>query len=287
MVFSHHLAPCRLIPARAGNILLGLLGHYRFPAHPRSRGEHSGRLRRRIISTGSSPLARGTFHLLGLTRCRFRLIPARAGNILSLGHTHSFTSAHPRSRGEHQHLKILSLMAGGSSPLARGTYLSSHTHFLCRRLIPARAGNIHVFVHRIQGKSAHPRSRGEHIGPFQASLRFVGSSPLARGTFFVSDILTPFLRLIPARAGNMRASPRCSKTRPAHPRSRGEHTGSISSSGLKYGSSPLARGTWAFRESLLKLSRLIPARAGNMFGHANHGSASSAHPRSRGEHGRL
>ena len=50
----------RLIPARAGNT--GATGRATTPqpAHPRSRGEHSPRVRSRYLGCGSSPLARGT-----------------------------------------------------------------------------------------------------------------------------------------------------------------------------------------------------------------------------------
>ena len=51
----------RLIPARAGNID-GMFSRARgFPAHPRSRGEHSWKPRTFWARPGSSPLARGTY----------------------------------------------------------------------------------------------------------------------------------------------------------------------------------------------------------------------------------
>ena len=43
----------------------------------------------------------------------------------------------------------MSAYTDGSSPLARGTYALASRDDWPRRLIPARAGNIHVFVHRI------------------------------------------------------------------------------------------------------------------------------------------
>ena len=70
---------------------------------------------------------------------------------------------------------------------------------------------------------AHPRSRGEHWALFQILTDGEGSSPLARGTpnRTIDDIDT--IGLIPARAGNTRASPCHRSYRRAHPRSRGEH----------------------------------------------------------------
>ena len=73
----------RLIPARAGNISLGLGHIHSFTAHPRSRGEHHPFPAGWVSPVGSSPLARGTYPKEGPRHMLSRLIPARAGNILS------------------------------------------------------------------------------------------------------------------------------------------------------------------------------------------------------------
>ena len=52
-----------------------------------------------------------------------RLIPARAGNMLANCAKALATSAHPRSRGEHDCTAYRVGFVTGSSPLARGTYL--------------------------------------------------------------------------------------------------------------------------------------------------------------------
>ena len=52
--------PGRLIPARAGNTGISSLVIWCFPAHPRSRGEHSELGIFWYPYQGSSPLARGT-----------------------------------------------------------------------------------------------------------------------------------------------------------------------------------------------------------------------------------
>ena len=53
---------------------------------------------------------------------------------------------------------------------------------------------------------------------------------------------------------------------------------------VRYGSSPLARGTHERTVKCLLLFRLIPARAGNTSAHDPKSTAPPAHPRSRGEH---
>ena len=111
-----------------------------------------------------------------------------------------------------------------------------------------------------------------------------GSSPLARGTrerFGAPQIVG---RLIPARAGNTSLRRPFCQRRPAHPRSRGEHTKILSSCTPTTGSSPLARGTLSSRMAELVAVRLIPARAGNTRSISTPHLRPSAHPRSRGEH---
>ena len=111
----------RLIPARAGNTL-GIAG---LPAsdaaHPRSRGEHTGKLNASPVIFGSSPLARGTPLPSFLLDQHTRLIPARAGNTVGRCSFRLLLTAHPRSRGEHTESLSMRRIGAGSSPLARGT----------------------------------------------------------------------------------------------------------------------------------------------------------------------
>ena len=136
--------PIRLIPARAGNILLIAASRTRSSAHPRSRGEHPNHERDKQLTLGSSPLARGTLSARKIRKTRNRLIPARAGNISCAGASGSAGAAHPRSRGEHHGVHIMHPVQGGSSPLARGTSVKRLLRYSYQRLIPARAGNIYL-----------------------------------------------------------------------------------------------------------------------------------------------
>ena len=112
------------------------------PAHPRSRGEHGVPVIHADVANGSSPLARGTYVVARRRNRRYRLIPARAGNISSRVRGYALRSAHPRSRGEH--FVRVTILEGliGSSPLARGTCYTCKVPENHSRLIPARAGNI-------------------------------------------------------------------------------------------------------------------------------------------------
>ena len=194
------------------------------------------------------------------------------------------SQAHPRSRGEHCYPNPGRSPGGGSSPLARGTCGRPDHHSTSPRLIPARAGNIRFSRSRITAGSAHPRSRGEHAAACLQKLANAGSSPLARGTSSHIRRLHTAHRLIPARAGNICASPRRRWWCAAHPRSRGEHENSSNSSLSNDGSSPLARGTCWCRDYTDYRRRLIPARAGNIGCLGRVPARQPAHPRSRGEH---
>ena len=172
----------------------------------------------------------------------------------------------------------------GSSPLARGTLRRCRQANALLRLIPARAGNTLPTARLSFWRSAHPRSRGEHVVESHAVITGAGSSPLARGTPLTDAQLAAQIRLIPARAGNTSSRVRGYALRSAHPRSRGEHAKWQKIQFAASGSSPLARGTRSARSCPASPTRLIPARAGNTNTDAAAILAVSAHPRSRGEH---
>ena len=155
------------------------------------------------------------------------------------------------------------------------------------RLIPARAGNTFFFCSFCSRCSAHPRSRGEHVMVCGQRIPPSGSSPLARGTLLYPGFREDATRLIPARAGNTHLDTRTHRPVPAHPRSRGEHVLVIAAHALHSGSSPLARGTQDSEAWIRGAIRLIPARAGNTGGDPLLHLRFAAHPRSRGEHGRV
>ena len=138
-------------------------GHPCSTAHPRSRGEHLMRSALSCVIGGSSPLARGTRCPAWGWDVAYRLIPARAGNTINQARSGFRFAAHPRSRGEHMSLPSARRAACGSSPLARGTPVLAPFRACLGRLIPARAGNTNGRLRKYLAKTAHPRSRGEHV----------------------------------------------------------------------------------------------------------------------------
>ena len=131
-------------------------------AHPRSRGEHVSPTLPTMVSSGSSPLARGPLGDGHYQDRRRGLIPARAGTTRIPPSDATLSGAHPRSRGEHFFVAPVEAVDAGSSPLARGTPREADPVPGSQGLIPARAGNTSRPLYCVIVGWAHPRSRGEH-----------------------------------------------------------------------------------------------------------------------------
>ncbi len=244
-------AESRIIPACAGNASSGQVHH------PRMRGERLVEMRASCADFGSSPHARGTPAARPPARARRRIIPACAGNAVSLAH--------------------------GSSPHARGTRRWLAPLRPDRRIIPACAGNAPVQSSQRASVADHPRMRGERQPTTQPESKHNGSSPHARGTppragrTVASSGSSPHARgtpltgrdvvdrnrIIPACAGNAPADVRNIRPEPDHPRMRGERW--LGGVGLRFvcGSSPHARGTPSRSPWRRRCRRIIPACAGN------------------------
>ena len=295
----------RFIPARAGNTQTPRRGRRSPAVHPRSRGEHPPPAFSLGMVVGSSPLARGTLVPMPPGAARGRFIPARAGNTGGVGADGLGSAVHPRSRGEHVCVTREGPMAGGSSPLARGTRDVRRLVHPLDRFIPARAGNtVTASLPRGLWHGSSPLARGTLVGRDrpESANRFIparagntvtaslprglwhGSSPLARGTLVGRDRPESANRFIPARAGNTGPSSWYPDGRPVHPRSRGEHSFVVAGFLGKIGSSPLARGTRLAEANPPRWVRFIPARAGNTVSAPVQLDQSKVHPRSRGEH---
>ena len=89
--------------------------------------------------------------------------------------------AHPRSRGENLSPDDQALADSGSSPLTRGKPGDRPAREDSEGLIPAHAGKTADETNIRRYYEAHPRSRGENMGPNLAKAWLKGSSPLTRG----------------------------------------------------------------------------------------------------------
>ncbi len=138
---------------------------------------------------------------------------------------------------------------------------------------------------------------GELISDIQHCGAKRGLSPLARGTRHMPDHMCSNGRFIPAGAGNSRCmtgkpqtgagNSRCMTGKPqtgaVYPRWRGELAALFSLKTIKLGLSPLARGTLISLAIINRLTRFIPAGAGNSRARGDSGRACTVYPRWRGE----
>ena len=273
-----------LIPAHAGSTPGVSSTSSRRRAHPRSRGEHFLGVNSNYREWGSSPLTRGAPLLSALDHGDLRLIPAHAGSTQSIGSSPRFSRAHPRSRGEHSAATSASRTLPGSSPLTRGAPGTSPRFVTVTGLIPAHAGSTPINLPHACPSWAHPRSRGEHGAIAARGGYFGGSSPLTRGAQARVGQSAGNGGLIPAHAGSTFRISSGSRPVRAHPRSRGEHRCEGHQDPDSKGSSPLTRGAPPGRPEISHGGGLIPAHAGSTRRSSRFSRATTAHPRSRGEH---
>ena len=193
--------PPRIIPARAGFTDRKEICLSRVTDHPRSRGVYTGRVEWRMISAGSSPLARGLLLQVPRGRGDIGIIPARAGFTRRRTTRSRSRRDHPRSRGVYSGRPARTHWPSGSSPLARGLLMSIIPGSTTPRIIPARAGFTVRLIGDRRGAGDHPRSRGVYHHDLVHLFLLGGSSPLARGLPAGGRPRRLPPRIIPARAG--------------------------------------------------------------------------------------
>ena len=214
----------------------------------------------------------------------FRVAAARAGNTYAPKPMLSRLPVHPRSGGEHRAFQFTAREHSGSSPRRRGTPIVSDTGSLGGRFIPAQAGNTTPHSACEAWRAVHPRAGGEHTALRGGEVDFAGSSPRRRGTQMRSASGLPRMRFIPAQAGNTERREGGLTIQPVHPRAGGEHACISAARFALYGSSPRRRGTRRRDRCLDRISRFIPAQAGNTRSSPPAPPMASVHPRAGGEH---
>ena len=135
--------------------------------------------------------------------------------------------------------------------------------------------------------TAHPRSRGENQAYTFNPVTQAGSSPLTRGKPLASLSGCEIERLIPAHAGKTPRLLAVARGVRAHPRSRGENKARLFEVIATRGSSPLTRGKLIPPSPGTNRLGLIPAHAGKTVPLKFGGKEPRAHPRSRGENGKV
>ncbi len=255
--------------------------------HPRACGEHRRRRFRCVLARGSSPRMRGTLVDFVGGDGDGRFIPAHAGNTACPNTDPGTPPVHPRACGEHHHRVHLVRVVDGSSPRMRGTLGQGNIALAPVRFIPAHAGNTLAQPAPGQAPPVHPRACGEHY-VFQAPpLLRAGSSPRMRGTPPAQTSHSELGRFIPAHAGNTHSFAATPRAAAVHPRACGEHRDTGIGTGIGTGSSPRMRGTPPPLRRMGRVTRFIPAHAGNTVPRRPERKKSTVHPRACGEHRRF
>ena len=151
-----------IIPACAGNTLIGRGALPRSGDHPRMCGEHPGGHEVEWDRSGSSPRVRGTPGRGGHNPNRVGIIPACAGNTARGPCTTRPCRDHPRVCGEHEKSQPVFMVSLGSSPRVRGTRPRGGHGLRALGIIPACAGNTRYGSRGYQRTRDHPRVCGEH-----------------------------------------------------------------------------------------------------------------------------
>ena len=197
----HHVL-AGIIPACAGSTRDKGAFAARGWDHPRMRGEHPTRSRRRARPAGSSPHARRARTIDHSGQTKPGIIPACAGSTRLSVLPPRRRRDHPRMRGEHA-LTLGRKQAGaGSSPHARGAHGLLKVEHAVAGIIPACAGSTCHLRRRLQWRRDHPRMRGEHSAASMDAAASGGSSPHARGARVRPSREADPAGIIPACAGS-------------------------------------------------------------------------------------
>ena len=191
----------RIIPARAGQTLIGLRACGPAADHPRACGANSKPSSDELTITGSSPRVRGKHRGRRETCPDHRIIPARAGQTGSRGSTARPCPDHPRACGANSVECPLRDIASGSSPRVRGKLHAVPLPFRLDRIIPARAGQTSGSRRPMRATPDHPRACGANTSATPQPKPVTGSSPRVRGKPGVLEAYALGHRIIPARAG--------------------------------------------------------------------------------------
>ena len=234
----------RIIPAHAGQTTSGLPGSVTSSDHPRACGANVEMHASLGSHVGSSPRMRGKLRQQLHVPELFRIIPAHAGQTVSIV---------PRS---------FASRFAGSSPRMRGKLLHAGLQLAQHRIIPAHAGQTTRTTSCPARYPDHPRACGANLGKIGSLFGSFGSSPRMRGKRRPRPCPRTPVRIIPAHAGQTPQSMLRPATQPDHPRACGANQSGRVGFGRAGGSSPRMRGKpTACRRSAARM-RIIPAHAG-------------------------
>ena len=189
----------RIIPAHAGQTGSSPAGPHGRPDHPRACGANS------VLENFSSPLIGSSPRMRGKPRpppCaprRARIIPAHAGQTKPQYQQYRRPTDHPRACGANRLISVAAVCRAGSSPRMRGKPVRANHLARNTRIIPAHAGQTHLYGPIIGAIPDHPRACGANSVKWSCGPVRCGSSPRMRGK--QSDFMRKLLSAGPSIIG--------------------------------------------------------------------------------------
>ena len=272
----------RIIPAHAGQTWRRPSAWLQAPDHPRACGANLAAASSFSAAAGSSPRMRGKLGDGLVGGLDLRIIPAHAGQTGTRSSGSGPASDHPRACGANLGETGQRLDRTGSSPRMRGKRKAEVLSNALDRIIPAHAGQTARMASSAWLRPDHPRACGanpEHVGVVVAVH---GSSPRMRGKHSSLFLAFHFIRIIPAHAGQTVGRLAVVPASTDHPRACGANMGTHSLAAERTGSSPRMRGKLGHGLQRGRLSRIIPAHAGQTRSWSASSTTRTDHPRACG-----
>ena len=191
-----------------------------------------------------------------------RIIPAHAGQTALRRHPCTREPDHPRACGANHSFRVSSASASGSSPRMRGKHRQGRREAFQGRIIPAHAGQTRLVWFHPGVFADHPRACGANRMRDQGTGPAYGSSPRMRGKPERRRQRHAGRRIIPAHAGQTRASVHVVVFGADHPRACGANRLLDEGARASDGSSPRMRGKLLLCHLVGLRIRIIPAHAG-------------------------
>ncbi len=191
----------RSIPAHAGETLSMWKTGRTAPVYPRPCGGNASVGLCAWSNGGLSPPMRGkpvrrAHHRVGLGS-----IPAHAGETRRWPGSTARTTVYPRPCGGNSVTGSADVVINGLSPPMRGKLLDEGVRRLCRRSIPAHAGETASTRSDDTAASVYPRPCGGNTAGLAPPIALMGLSPPMRGKRAFRVYPPGQLRSIPAHAG--------------------------------------------------------------------------------------
>jgi len=230
------------IPAPAGETYTIPLSAFETQVHPRACGGNGWSWCRTSIVPGPSPRLRGKPQRAPPEDQPSGSIPAPAGETSAGSSRGSTIWVHPRACGGNCRRSLANRQVAGPSPRLRGKLGSAPTSGIVLWSIPAPAGETVRRWHDPYQHEVHPRACGGNYRRRYLLSTGRGPSPRLRGKLLQHTQVSPFVRSIPAPAGETVATGALQINRAVHPRACGGNPAARPPPPAGAGPSPRLRG---------------------------------------------